>query len=114
MPRGGGCFVPAWPRRADARLPHHALRLGISVAILFLDEGHLRSGEAGGDVSQACIDFLDAESVFAGLTYTIPDQRFPYPEDPVHYRGIAVGPHGDRGLDFDRERAAHHFDEEGQ
>ncbi len=34
-----------------------------------------------------CIDFLDAESVFAGLTYTIPDQRFPYPED----RFITVG-----------------------
>jgi uncharacterized protein len=33
------------------------------------------------------IDFLDAESVFAGLTYTIPDQRFPYPED----RYITVG-----------------------
>jgi len=60
------------------------------------------------------IDFLDAESVFAGLTYTIPDQRFPYPEKSVHYRGIAVRPHGDRGLDADRERAAHHFDEEGQ
>jgi len=33
------------------------------------------------------IDFLDAESVFAGLTYTIPDQRFPYPEN----RFITVG-----------------------
>jgi uncharacterized protein len=33
------------------------------------------------------IDFLDAESIFAGLTYTIPDQRFPYPED----RYITVG-----------------------
>ncbi len=33
------------------------------------------------------IDFLDAESVFAGLTYTILDQRFPYPED----RYITVG-----------------------
>jgi uncharacterized DUF497 family protein len=26
------------------------------------------------------IDFPDAERLFAGLTYTIPDQRFPYPE----------------------------------
>jgi uncharacterized protein len=33
------------------------------------------------------IDFLDAERVFAGLTYTIPDQRFPYPEE----RFITVG-----------------------
>jgi uncharacterized protein len=33
------------------------------------------------------IDFLDAESIFAGLTYTILDQRFPYPED----RYITVG-----------------------
>jgi uncharacterized DUF497 family protein len=33
------------------------------------------------------VDFLDAESVFAGLTYTIPDERFPYPED----RFITVG-----------------------
>ncbi len=33
------------------------------------------------------IDFRDAERVFAGLTYTIPDQRFPYPED----RFITVG-----------------------
>lgn len=27
------------------------------------------------------IDFLDAERVFAGLTYTIPGRRFPYPEE---------------------------------
>jgi uncharacterized DUF497 family protein len=27
------------------------------------------------------LDFLDAEEVFAGLTYTIPDQRFAYPEE---------------------------------
>ena len=33
------------------------------------------------------LDFLDAESVFAGLTYTILDQRFPYSED----RYITVG-----------------------
>jgi uncharacterized DUF497 family protein len=33
------------------------------------------------------IDFLDAKRVFAGLTYTIPDQRFPYPEE----RFITVG-----------------------
>jgi hypothetical protein len=56
------------------------------------------------------IDFLDAERVFAGLTYTIPDQRFLYPEE----RFIAVGPHGDRGLDAHRGRPAHYFDEEGQ
>jgi len=33
------------------------------------------------------IDFLDAERVFAGLTFTIPDRRFPYPEE----RFITVG-----------------------
>jgi len=33
------------------------------------------------------IDFLHAESVFAGLTYTILDRRFPYSED----RYITVG-----------------------
>jgi uncharacterized DUF497 family protein len=33
------------------------------------------------------IDFRDAERVFAGLTYTIPDQRLPYPEE----RFITVG-----------------------
>ena len=33
------------------------------------------------------IDFLDAKNVFAGRTYTIPDERFPYPED----RFITVG-----------------------
>ena len=38
------------------------------------------------------IDFLDAEGVFAGLTYTIPDERFPYPED----RFITVGLLSDR------------------
>jgi uncharacterized protein len=33
------------------------------------------------------IDFLDAERAFVGLTYTIPDRRFPYPEE----RFITVG-----------------------
>lgn len=33
------------------------------------------------------IDFLDAERVFAGLTYTVADRRFPYPEE----RFITVG-----------------------
>ncbi len=33
------------------------------------------------------VDFLDAERVFAGLTYTIADRRFPYPEQ----RSITVG-----------------------
>lgn len=54
---------------------------------MMAEADHLRSGEAGGDASQTRIDFLDAERVFAGLTYTIPDQRFPYPEE----RFITVG-----------------------
>lgn len=33
------------------------------------------------------VDFLDAETVFAGPTYTIQDDRFRYPED----RFITVG-----------------------
>lgn len=33
------------------------------------------------------VDFLDAQRVFGGLTYTIPDRRFSYPED----RFITVG-----------------------
>ena len=33
------------------------------------------------------LDFLDAEEVFAGLTYTIPDQRFLYRKE----RFITVG-----------------------
>jgi uncharacterized DUF497 family protein len=37
------------------------------------------------------IDFLDAESVFAGLTYTILDQRFPYPEDQYITVGLLSG-----------------------
>ena len=37
------------------------------------------------------IDFLDAESVFAGLTYTILDQRFPYPEDRYVTVGLLSG-----------------------
>jgi uncharacterized DUF497 family protein len=37
------------------------------------------------------IDFLDAESVFAGLTYTILDQRFPYPEDGYVTVGLLSG-----------------------
>jgi uncharacterized DUF497 family protein len=34
------------------------------------------------------IDFLDAENVFAGLTYTILDQRFPSPEDRYITAGL--------------------------
>jgi len=37
------------------------------------------------------IDFLDAERVFAGLTYTIPDQRFPYPEERFITLGLLSG-----------------------
>jgi uncharacterized DUF497 family protein len=37
------------------------------------------------------IDFLDAEWVFAGLTYTIPDQRFPYPEERFITIGLLSG-----------------------
>ncbi len=37
------------------------------------------------------IDFLDAASVFAGLTYTILDQRFPYPEDRYVTVGLLSG-----------------------
>ncbi len=37
------------------------------------------------------IDFLDAESVFAGLTYTILDQRFPYSEDRYVTVGLLSG-----------------------
>ncbi len=37
------------------------------------------------------LDFLDAESVFAGLTYTILDQRFPYPEDRYVTVGLLSG-----------------------
>jgi len=37
------------------------------------------------------IDFLDAENVFAGLTYTIPDQRFPYSEDRYVTVGLLSG-----------------------
>ncbi len=33
------------------------------------------------------IDFLDAEGIFASLTYSVPDLRFSYPED----RFITVG-----------------------
>ena len=61
-----------------------------------------------------CIDFPDAESVFAGLTYTIPDQRFPYPEDRFITVGLLSGRMVIVVWDVDRERAAHHFDEEGQ
>src|SRR5580700_8254322 len=60
------------------------------------------------------IDFLDAERVFAGLTYTIPDQQVSLSGRAVHYCRVAVGPHGDRGLDAHRGRKAHYFDEEGQ
>ena len=37
------------------------------------------------------IDFLDAETVFAGVTYTIPDERFPYPEDRFFTVGLLSG-----------------------
>jgi len=37
------------------------------------------------------LNFLDAESVFAGLTYTILDQRFPYPEDRYVTVGLLSG-----------------------
>ena len=37
------------------------------------------------------LDFLDAESVFAGLTYTILDQRFPYSEDRYVTVGLLSG-----------------------
>jgi uncharacterized DUF497 family protein len=37
------------------------------------------------------IDFLDAETVFAGLTYTIPDERFRYPEDRFITVGLLAG-----------------------
>lgn len=34
------------------------------------------------------VDFFDAERVFAGPTYTIQDQRFPYPEDRFFTVGL--------------------------
>jgi len=37
------------------------------------------------------LNFLDAESVFAGLTYTILDQRFPYSEDRYVTVGLLSG-----------------------
>lgn len=37
------------------------------------------------------IDFRDAEHVFAGLTYTIPDRRVPYPEDRFITAGLLLG-----------------------
>jgi uncharacterized protein len=37
------------------------------------------------------IDFLDAERVFAGLTYTIPDQRLLYPEERLITVGLLPG-----------------------
>ena len=37
------------------------------------------------------IDFPDAERLFAGLTYTIPDQRFPYPEERFITVGLLAG-----------------------
>ena len=77
---------------ADVRVGPQASALEIYVAILFLDEDQLRSRQAGGHSSQAPHRFLDAESVFAGLTYTVLDQRFPYPED----RYITVGLLSDR------------------
>jgi uncharacterized DUF497 family protein len=37
------------------------------------------------------IDFLDAETVFAGLTYTTLDRRFPYPEERYVTVGLLAG-----------------------
>ena len=37
------------------------------------------------------IDFLDAESIFAGVTYTIPDQRVAYPEARFITVGLLAG-----------------------
>ena len=37
------------------------------------------------------IDLIDAETVFAGPTYTVPDQRFPYPEDRFFTAGLLLG-----------------------
>jgi len=37
------------------------------------------------------IDFMDAVGVFAGLTYTIPDRRFLYPEDRFITVGLLAG-----------------------
>jgi uncharacterized protein len=37
------------------------------------------------------VDFLDAATVFAGPTYTMPDERFPYPEDRFLTVGLLSG-----------------------
>ncbi len=37
------------------------------------------------------VDFLDAETVFAGPTYTVQDRRFPYPEDRFITAGLLSG-----------------------
>jgi uncharacterized protein len=37
------------------------------------------------------VDFLDAERVFAGQTYTVKDERFPYPEDRFLTVGLLSG-----------------------
>jgi uncharacterized protein len=37
------------------------------------------------------VDFLDAERVFAGQTYTIKDDRFAYPEDRFFTVGLLSG-----------------------
>ena len=37
------------------------------------------------------VDFLDAATVFAGPTYTMQDNRFPYPEDRFLTAGLLSG-----------------------
>lgn len=37
------------------------------------------------------VDFLDAETVFTGPTYTIQDERHPYPEDRFLTVGLLSG-----------------------
>ena len=37
------------------------------------------------------VDFLDAETVFAGPTYTVLDERFPYPEERFMTAGLLSG-----------------------
>jgi uncharacterized DUF497 family protein len=54
---------------------------------MIADADHLDPAKRAETLRRRRIDFLDADRVFAGLTYTIPDQRFPYPEE----RFITVG-----------------------
>jgi uncharacterized DUF497 family protein len=37
------------------------------------------------------VDFLDAETVFTGPTFTIQDERYPYPEDRFLTVGLLSG-----------------------